>query len=617
MLSAASTEGEVVQVHQTAVSLSGLMQVLGKNLYSTPLVAVRELVQNAHDSIIRRRLEDPAFAEMSGKITVVGDLARGIIRIIDTGAGLTSPEIENFLATVGAGYTRNLRAKHDDSGLIGMFGLGFISAFVLAEKVSVTTTSFQNPEQTLRYISHTGENYALSEVENRPVGTEVHLVLRPEFTYLSGPEALLGVLRKYCVLLHEPIFLNDGESPLNPETPPWRLPEAKQPEMPGWLYRKALEFADQFDPYFSPLGVMPIGPDPASESDATGLLWVQDGATYGTSDNRQLAVFGRGMLLNDDMRDLLPTWAGFISGIVESNQLTPTAAREDLQRDDAFLATKRHIQETLITGLAALARRSPEAWRRVLARHNEALLGAALCDERLFDLLADSVLIPSSQGDIPVAALRSASGTLHVRFGTSGGFEDMLFRALRTPVARGDVYAVLPFLRKWVDIRGGTLVELGTEKGNKSFFARQFLAQEEIDFLTDNLTDEERLIPARFLPEDLPLVVVRDREAELKQRMEQDEADKRISAAALRLVRNYTARITAASPSILYVNLANPAIQALLTGHRNNQNVRPVAALLRSLKTLMAASGDAREAGDVSTALADFSRVVADMLETH
>ena len=165
-------------------------------------------------------------------------------------------------------------------------------------------------------------------------------------------------------------------------------------------------------------------------------------------------------------------------------------------------------REALITGLAEVARTQPEAWRRVLSRHNEALLGAALCDERLFELLANDVRVPTSQGDMLIRGLRSASGTLHVMLGSQGGFEDMLFRALRVPVARGDRYAVVPFLRKWVAARGGVLIELGTERGNRELFTPARLPPEELAWLEKKLGTGETVVAARFSPAELPLVAV-------------------------------------------------------------------------------------------------------------
>src|SRR4051794_19179620 len=160
------------------------MTVLGGHLYSTPAVAVRELVQNAHDSITRRRIEDPAFT--GGRIDVVGDGASLIVR--DDGAGMTREEIDLFLATVGVGYTRGLRERSDE--LIGQFGLGFLSAFIIGERTIVRTASYQAPDEAWEYRSTTGERYSVDACGAREVGTEVELRLAAEHRTLADPGVL-------------------------------------------------------------------------------------------------------------------------------------------------------------------------------------------------------------------------------------------------------------------------------------------------------------------------------------------------------------------------------------------------------------------------------------------
>ncbi len=582
-------EGDPAQLRTAGVDLGGLMTVLGQHLYSTPLVALRELVQNASDSIVRRRLEDPA-APAAPRVTVSGDPAARTVRVVDTGTGLTDGEIHAYLATVGVGYTRGLRQDGSAGDeLIGMFGLGFLSAFVIAERVTVTTTSFQQPDRGWRYQSSNGEQYSLASAPARAVGTVVELVLRPEHAHLAGEDYLARVLGRYCALLRVPLFIGAAAEPINAEPPPWR--ESDADEHPLQARKRQLRFAARFESQFEPICTLPVPVAGAGDGDLRGLLWVQDGGTYGNSDNRNLSVFVRGMLLDDDARDLLPSWAGFIGGVIESSRLMPTASREDLQRNEAYRSVQQALAESLVAGLASVAREQPEAWRRILARHNEALLGAALCDARLFDLLADQVRVPSSQGELRAGALRR-EGAIHVGLST-GGFEDMLFRMLGVPVARGDRYAVLPFLRQWVQRRGGRLVEIGTEQGNRHLFTEQALPEAELAWLEQALGDQEKLVPARFAPAELPLMVVPDREAELKRRLESDEADKRISMAALRLVRGFTAGIDGSVQARLYVNLDNPAIAAMLAAMREDPaQAASAARLLKAVKHLMQAQGE-------------------------
>src|SRR5689334_14023264 len=121
----------------TEVDLSGLMRVLGEALYSTPHVAIRELVQNGHDSLERRRIEHHSPERPLIRLTTHAE--QGRLSIEDNGAGLTDSEIHKYLATVGSGYTRALRDQGQSSSLIGYFGLGFLSAFVVSEKTEAWT----------------------------------------------------------------------------------------------------------------------------------------------------------------------------------------------------------------------------------------------------------------------------------------------------------------------------------------------------------------------------------------------------------------------------------------------------------------------------------------------
>lgn len=593
--------------YSTEVNLNGLIEVLSKHLYSTPVVAVRELVQNGHDAIVRRRIEQPD-APKDNQIRVVADVAKSTITITDTGAGLTESEIHGFLATVGVGYTRMLRQQDDNTGLIGMFGLGFLSAFVLAKEVTVLTTSWQTPDQSWKYHSTDGQKYTVTPYQSSETGTQVILTLKEEYSHLASNNLLNRVLSRYCILLHEPVYVGDASEPVNKLQPPWRevVPEGVTMHR-ALVQRKNLAFAAQFESSFEPICTIPVVP--AGMSDAVGILWIQDGATYGTSDNRNLSLFLRGMLLDDEARELLPPWAGFIGGVIESSKLTPTASREDLQRDETWVAVQEALKEALISGLSDLAQNQPEIWRRVLMRHNEALLGAALCDDRLFDLLKDRLQVPTSKGALLAKDLR-VNNSIHILLSRDGGFEEMLFHILQRPVARGDRYAVVPFLRRWALLYHCRIIEVGTQTGNEQLFSLAELPEEQVAYLEEHLCDGEQLIISRFEPAVLPLVVTPDREAELKQILEQDDADKRISTAALMLARQFTSQIQKTKTSSLYINLNNPCVMQLVTALQHHQQPAAALRLLKSLKVILCSSGNKEQQWDLHQALEDFTQVI-------
>src|SRR5436309_15841199 len=162
--------------------LPGLLKVLAEHLYLSKKVGIRELIQNAHDSCIRRKIEanEPHYRP---RIDVLLDVKRRLITIRDNGNGLTEEEIGTYLATIGRGYTRELRERlalcspAEAAELIGQFGLGFLSAFLLASEVTLTTRSVQGGPG-LRWYSIGDEHYDLAPGERADAGSAVELKVK-------------------------------------------------------------------------------------------------------------------------------------------------------------------------------------------------------------------------------------------------------------------------------------------------------------------------------------------------------------------------------------------------------------------------------------------------------
>ncbi len=562
---------------RTQVDLSGLLTLLADSLYSTPEVVLRELVQNGHDSCVRRRLEDPAPFE--AKVRITTDPARRTLTIEDTGAGLTREEIDRFLATVATGYSGQLRKAGRGNDVIGQFGIGFLSAYAVSETVDLFTCSYQSPNEAWHFHSVGGERYAVSASDARPVGTRVVLRLKEKLAQLADPRVVEARARHYCRLLHVPVSVN-GDAELN-EVPPWREADLS----PLRRRKRSLEFAARFEGTFNPLCTFDVAPREAGAS--RGVLWIQDGATYGTTDNRNLRVFVRGMLVSDDAKELLPSWAGFVGGVIENDELRPTASRESLQEDQAWNAAREQLREVLIAELGQLAQNDPVVWGLVLSRHNEALLGAALCDERLFGLLGKVLKVPTTAGELTVPAVRARSkGKLHVTVGSDAGSEEVLFRSLGIPVVDGTRYAVLPFVTRHAADRG-ELVRLGTVEGNAHLFQRVQLEAPQLERARRLFALEGvEVVPSRFQPASLPAVLMVDREAQLKARLEDDAAARRIGSAVLGLARTFTAGISSTSKARLFLNVDSPVVRAVLDGE--GAAAEQTAAVVLSMAVLLA-----------------------------
>jgi molecular chaperone HtpG len=607
----------------TAVDLRGLMRVLGEALYSAPHVALRELVQNAHDAIVRRRIEDAGFVDDGAGIVVDVDVAAGTVAIEDGGAGLTRDEIDTCLATVGTGATRRLReddsvdAGADKDALIGMFGLGFLTSYVISERTEVWTASYQTPDRAHRFMSKNGEVYTVDDAPLRPVGTRVTLHLRPQHKTLGDPAVLVARLRHYASLLHIPVVVR-GHGVIT-EAPPWRDPARSA--------ASELAFAKRYEPVFDPICTFALDDDVPrtaraegaadgddAAADVHGVLWIQDGASYATSDQRRVCVYVRGMLVSDDERDLLPRWAGFVGCALESTTLRPTASRESLQENDAYFRVQRALKERLIAGLVETARTKPATWRRILLRHNEALLGAALADPALWDLLKDELTVPTTEGDRTLGEIiKKSGGTFYVSQSDNPGVEALLLRALKKPVVQGARFGALALCKKSEATGRGKVVILGTADGDGALFEDVAVDAAVHAVYVDVFGRADVDVRAkRFSPASLPFVLLKDREAELKKRLESDEADKRIGKAVLSLVRSFTTTIVRTVPRRLYVNVDNPVVQALVAA---SPAARAQArALLAPLDVVLAADVDGDV--DIEAALAAFNAVVLSLLQS-
>lgn len=580
------------QIRRTEVDLSGLMHVLGKNLYSTPTIVLRELVQNAHDSIVRRQVEDPSWhgeVDSAAHIRLSSCPQQGVLTIEDTGSGLTADEIVRFLATIGSGYTRHLRqepAATPAARLIGEFGLGFLSAYVVANTIEVATTSYQEPDEGSLFTSQDGQSYTIRQTEPRAVGTKVRLTLKPQFFEFLDESVLTILVQRYCGLLHVPVFVGESAAtPVNEIPPPWRLTEAN----PLRRRKAELDFARSFEKNFAPIATMPLPPSTGDKQQA-GLLWIQDGASYATSDNRNVWVYVRGMLVSHDERDLLPTWAGFFGGVIESDDLVPTASRETLQKDSHYIRLQGHIHEALVTGLCGLAQESPEAWRRTLWRHNEALLGAALGDGRLFQLLARTLLLPTSAGQLSADAIAErANGVLNISLDEGGGAEKILVQALGVPVIDGGRFAALPFCQKFAEVFGVQLRQLGTKTGNASLFAKAPVSADTQAQLESLFGDQNhRVVASHFEPEHLPVVLVPDHDARLKRQLAADREDRNLSQAVISMTKLFTDTVDDTNTADLHVNMGSPLVQRLLRLSSRVEATQHVSEVLRAFAQLSA-----------------------------
>jgi len=372
----------------------GLVTLLAKNLYPEPDVFVRELIQNAHDSIQLRRAQSP---EHSGRIHVNLDRPNRTITFTDDGLGMTQHVIEEFLSTIGSSGTGTMTTQlrqgmHCDVATIGQFGIGLLSAFVVAERVDVYTRHFQTYE-AWHWVNLGDDEYTLDPTTEMPhTGTQVLVTVKPEYSEFLNEENLEVIIRKYADLLGVPIFLNE-RGPINAVRPPWQVAAA----LPSSEREKYLsDFLDKRYPD-SPLLVIPVN---LPHLQTEGVLYITDQHIPGINTSGFVDIYQNRMCVRPRDAELLPDWARFVRGLVDTRGLQPTAARDNVHRNQAYRVLKGMLGEVIIESIIRCSQETPDYFAKLCRWHHFHFKGMSLVDDRFFDRMILRLPFETSDGEM-------------------------------------------------------------------------------------------------------------------------------------------------------------------------------------------------------------------------
>lgn len=613
---------EDFEILPVEIHLPGLLKVLGEHLYSNPRVAMRELIQNAHDSCVRRREEDPSCASgYQPAIAVRIDHAAQQLLIEDNGSGLTHDEINTFLATVGRGYTRELReklgsAERDEAlELIGMFGLGLLSAFMIATKIEISTTSYQTPEESWRWISEGGQSYALHRASRATIGTTVRLDLREDAKFLLDPAVLSDVLKVYVEFLSIPITVGDNPTPINNHPAPWLRTSEPGPGRSA-LYASWIE--EQFGT--RPLTVLPL--DTITGEDGrviplNGVLYVPQHSVISIQEYGNVTVYVRHMLITEDERDLLPAWARFVTGIIDCPLLNPTASRETLRHDETYTTLREALGKALLTHFERLAEQAPLDWAAIVQAHNDLIKGWAIRAGDFFLRVADLVSFKTSRGQLTLPEyLHENPGRIYYYEDHEGITQALaLFEARRLAVIDARWFADVAFLKTYSQVYGVPIEELAPAAG----------------YLFTPVNDDEHIwqpvleacqnegFPVRLLayePEHLPMILLYPPGAEKLRRAQRNMNEQRFVGPIRSLVRNYLQRQQvdeAMLKGVLHLNTRNPLLRRVRDLGPAHPHFAPLISILVANARMFAGQG--LSAQDTITCFEQINRSLALLAE--
>lgn len=320
--------------HEFQAETRMLLDIVAKSLYSDKEVFIRELVSNASDALEKlryRNLLAGVGAEDAGEIHIATDKLARTFTIQDTGVGMTKEELISNLGTIARSgskaFLEQLKEKGSEaSNIIGQFGVGFYSCFMVAEKVEVFTRSCEPGSPGYRWISDGSGTYEIQEAEGVQQGTKIVIHLKTECREYGDEETVNNVIKKYSNFVGSPVYVNGKK--VNTIQPLW-LMDSKEitPQMHDEFYRFVGNAYDR--PRFTlhyktdaPLSVRALIYFPEGKP---GLFEMSRDMDVG------VALYSRKVLIKSKADNILPKWLRFVKGVVDSEDIPLNLSRELLQ----------------------------------------------------------------------------------------------------------------------------------------------------------------------------------------------------------------------------------------------------------------------------------------------
>ncbi|MBU1247162.1 MAG: molecular chaperone HtpG [Proteobacteria bacterium] len=372
-----------------------LLDILVHSLYTHKEIFLRELVSNASDALDKYRwkttAEDNDGPDLD--IRISADKEAGVLTITDTGIGMTREELIQNIGTIAhSGSAEFVKAlaqnKEGDSGvegLIGRFGVGFYSVYMVADEVTVTTRSADS-ETACAWTSDGQGSYTITDLPgDTPRGTSLAVKLKSdlsdEFTDL---DALKRIIKKHSNFIAHPIFV--GEDRVNTVTALWREPKFQvKKEQYNEFYQFLTYDTDE------PLATIHTSVDAPVQFNALVFLGKHSRDPFGMGrDDWGLDLYVRRVLIQKQNKDLVPEWLSFAKGVVDTEDLPLNISRETLQDNLLIRKIRTSLIKTILAELTTMAENDKDAYNLFWDAHAELFKGGCqdyLHREKLAPLL--------------------------------------------------------------------------------------------------------------------------------------------------------------------------------------------------------------------------------------
>ena len=404
-----------LQQGNISIHAQNIMPIIKRWLYSDKDIFIRELVSNGCDAITKQKMLTPG-GEEEYKVTVTVDEKAGEIRFSDNGIGMTADEVEKYINQVAFSGAEEFLKNYegdDKGGIIGHFGLGFYSAFMVADQVTIETLSGSEGAAPVRWVSEDGMAFTMTEGSRTARGTDIILHISEEEKEFADEFRVRQVLNRYCGFMNTPVYLEvvkeeapkaeaaDGEEAPTIEV---KEPERINPNAALWLkapkdctedeYKQF--YRDVFHTYEDPLFYVHLNVD--YPFNLKGILYFPKLTNdFGTREG-EIKLFSGQVFVADNIKEVIPEFLMLLKGVIDCPDLPLNVSRSFLQNDGYVKKLSAYITRKVADKLTGLFNTEREKYEGYWEDIHPFVKYGCMRDNKFFEQVKDTLLYKTTGG---------------------------------------------------------------------------------------------------------------------------------------------------------------------------------------------------------------------------
>ena len=587
-----------------SIHAQNIMPIIKRWLYSDKDIFIREMVSNGCDAITKQKMLSPG-AEEDWRVTVTLDAEKGELTFSDNGIGMTAEEVEKYINQVAfSGAEEFLKNYEGDEkgGIIGHFGLGFYSAFMVADRVTIETLSGTEGASPVRWTSEDGMAFTMEDGSRTQRGTDVILHIGEEEKEFLEEYRVREVLKRYCGFMATPVYFDvvKKEEPAKEGQEGEKTAENKEPKGPElindtpalWLkapkdctdeeYKKF--YRDVFHTFDDPLFYVHLNVD--YPFNLKGILYFPKLTNdFGTREG-EIKLFSGQVFVADNIKEVIPEFLMLLKGVIDCPDLPLNVSRSFLQNDGYVKKLSAYITRKVADKLTGLFNSERDNYQKYWDDIHPFVKYGCMRDAKFFDQVKDTLLYKTTKGEYLTLQeyLSKNEGKLggkkviYTNDPTRQSASVAMYDAEGIDVVVMDALIDLNFLSFMEYSSGIEGLTFARVDADSQTFQKEMTEDEK----KQSEEDEKKLADVLHKAtgkEDLTVKLASLKDESLPAMLTQEEQGRRFSE----MSRIYGQNFKLPETHTLVLNVANPVVKSLISGEADEETRGLIAAQLYDL----------------------------------